>query len=215
MSRTTKSMQDNTLASQSTSVISMITYDEILTNQFNQDYSLIDVDKPIQCPPLPNITSVSPGSATIGLCTYWDGQYNSIDFSPNTAFGVTEQCSDDQPAWIYQIDQSTLPDELKVSIDSAANKIWVKGLLEGATNIGATTYTATVNGYLPGTTQTASFTFSVDMSTCSQFGLDPPSTISDQVYYVTYAREFYEVPSFTNQPGCDQTITYSNEVIAS
>lgn len=86
------------------------------------------------CSPPSNISSVTAGSAPTAVCTFWDDLYESIDFIPNTATGASGLCTDAAPTWIYSIDQtniSTISDDLKVSIDSITNKIWVKGLVTG------------------------------------------------------------------------------------
>ena len=105
------------------------------------------------------------------------------------------------PTWIYSIDQSsisTISDDLKVSIDSITNKIWVKGLATG-TAVG--TYTLEVTGHLPGTTSRASFVFTVDMSACKTTSLTPILT-NDQIYYTYDAAGSYSIDFFTADPLC-------------
>ena len=129
------------------------TYDSILTIRdyvnWNQEASLstsIDLIKiwdenldsimdESWCSPSNNIKSVKPGSAESDLCTSWDDEYMSIDFTPITATGNNGVCKDDAPTWIYGIDNdgiSPASNDLQVSIDSLTNKIWVKGLSSGS-----------------------------------------------------------------------------------
>ena len=114
------------------------------------------------------MTSVSAGSAlSAASCTSWDGAYNSIDFSPNTATGASNLCVDTEPIWIYQIDQAGLAGDenaLKVSVDSANSKIWIKAMT-GETK--EQTYTIDVIGHLPGTSFTDSFPITIVVSCCS------------------------------------------------
>lgn len=196
-------MQPISFAGSSVTVGVLNIWDESNANMFDT-YSF--------CSSPPTITAVTAGSAPDPLCTAWNDSYNSIDFTPNTASGSASECSDSQPTWIYDIDQTGLlglEDFFKVSIDSSTNKIWVKGM-PGPTD--EDTYTVTVVGHLPGTTQTASFAFIVNMSPCLDYSLTPP-VIDEQVYYFTDPEQSYEAGVFTQGTGCNQPITYTNTVI--
>ena len=73
---------------------------------------------------------------------------------------------DTEPIWIYQIDQTGLAGDenvLKVSVDSANSKIWVKAMT-GETK--ESTYTIDIIGHLPGTSFTASFPVTIQVSCC-------------------------------------------------
>lgn len=195
-------MRDNTLPNQSST-------NEVL-RIVDQTQGQVFVESDCS-PPTSTINSVVAGSAPDALCTYYDGEYYSIPFTPNKAISGGVECTDGPDIWHYSINQtpiSAVRDHLKVSIDVENSLIWVKGLVgETAT----ATYIITVNGVLEGTTKKAAFDFTLLMTPCKNTPLIPP-TFVDQLYYVTDPVGSYDAPDFTVDPICPQDLTYNNTI---
>ena len=97
---------------------------------------------------------------------------------------------------------------MKLSIDSTDNKIWAKGLV-GGTVYGV--FTITVNGFLPMTATTVSFTFNLAVDPCAHTLITYPS-LTTQIYYVTNPTGSYSVPAFTTTTLCADALIYTNSI---
>ena len=74
-----------------------------------------------------------------------------------------------------------------------------------------------VIGYLPGTSFTTNFDFTVAMSKCyvGSFLTPTEAFLWEITYYNTGLLENYDAPAFENVPGCSQTINYTATVFES
>ena len=74
----------------------------------------------------PSVSTITPGVISADICTYWNDVYRSVDFTP-PVINAPSACTDETPTFMYEIDATTViePDFLKISLDSAQNKIYV------------------------------------------------------------------------------------------
>jgi len=162
------------------------------------------------CSPPDSVLTASAGSVTqtAPLCTGYDDNYVSIDFSPNIAKSAGVACSDTAPTWVYEVDQSpysATKDYVKMSVDPTTNKIWLKGIT-GGTTYGA--YTVTIKGYLFPSKLSAQFTVQIYLNPCVGVTVTPP-TLSEKIYYVTQATTSYTTAAFTTTTACAADLIYS------
>ena len=136
------------------------------------------------------------------ICKGWDGLYASYPFTPNSVTS-SAVCNDPAPTWIYEINPSTIDTKLvKITIDSSTNTINLKPMSTGTGTVQAT---LTVTGRLP-TGQSASWTFSIAITSCINTPLTPP-TLVNQNYLVFDPQASYTAPSFTITATCPQPLT--------